>query len=85
MDNIIEKLYFIYSEENNICDNPEYSAAFKAMSGLMDDIAALLPKEKISLTDELYEQMSKMMLAEAKEMFAGGFKTAQELFSECSR
>ena len=82
MDNIIEKLYFIFSEENNVCENPDYSSAFKNMSGLIDDIKALLPEEKRYLLNEMYEQMSKMMLIESKEMFAGGFKTAVKIVME---
>ncbi len=83
MDNIIEKLYFIFSEENNVCENSDYSSAFKNMSGLIDDIEALLPEEKRYLLNEMYEQMSKMMLIESKEMFAGGFKTAVKIYLEC--
>lgn len=85
MSNIIERLYFAFSEENNLCADPDYGAAFKGMSALMDEIEALLPTEERRLTGELYSLMSKMMLTEAKAAFAGGFKTALELLSECAR
>lgn len=85
MKNIIEMLYFVFSEENNVCDNSDYRAAYEETSRLIDDIEALLPKEKREMLDELYSSMSKMMFAESKEMFAGGFKTAMKLFIECAQ
>lgn len=83
MEKIIEKLYYIYSEENSVYKNDIYYAAFNDLSSLIDDIGQLLPEEKAAMLDELYSLMSKMMLAESKEMFAGGFKTAMEIISEC--
>lgn len=84
MEKIIEKLYYIYSEENSVYKNAVYQAAFNDLSSLFDDIGKLLPEEdKIAMLDELYALMSKMMLAESKAMFAGGFKTAMEIISEC--
>lgn len=84
MEKIIEKLYYIYSEENSVyIKNADYQAAYDRLSSLFDNIGKLLPEDKTEMLDELYSLMSKMMLAESKEMFSGGFKTALEIISEC--
>ena len=85
MDNIIERLYFVFSEENNVCENPDYRIAYEKISQIIDDIEALLPEEKREMLDELVSSMSRMMFVESKEMFAGGFKTALKLFKECAQ
>ena len=83
MNNVIESLYYIFSEENNVFKKDDYRKAFDKMSKLIDEIKELLPEEKREMPDELYSAMAKMMLIESKEMFAGGFKVAVEIVSEC--
>ncbi len=83
MNNIIEKLYDLYCKENNVYENEDYQAAFEKVSKLIDDIKELLSEESRSMPDDLYSAMAKMMLVESREMFAGGFKTAMQIISEC--